>query len=91
MCYTKEIFYQLDDPLQFKLSTVKEIKDFFIAKTNGQQKILLGASSGVSLHLFTTIICATVEITNANISLVFLISNGVVKKFLKRERKKKQT
>ena len=45
--------------------------------------VLPGASSSVSLCLFTTVIGTLVEITSASISLVFLISDGIVKIILK--------
>ena len=45
--------------------------------------VLPGTSSGVSLCSFTSATSTPVRITSANISLVFLISNGIVKIFLK--------
>ena len=42
---------------------------------------LPGTSSGVFLCSFTTIIDASVGIASASISVVFLVSNGIVKIF----------
>ena len=50
---------------------------------------MLCARSGVSPCSFTTIIGTPVGIASAGISLVFLISNGIVKIFLKTMGKKK--
>ena len=50
----------------------------------GKTLLLLSvASSGVFLHLFTTITGTPVGNKAASISLVFLISNEVIKMFLK--------
>ena len=46
-------------------------------------------SSGVSLCLFTTVIATPIAIKIASVSLVFLISNEIVKMFLKAIGKKK--
>ena len=43
--------------------------------------ILSGAVSGVFIFSITTVIGKTVGIVSASISLVFLITNGVIKKF----------
>ena len=51
--------------------------------------VLSGASSGVSLCSFTSIIGTPLGIASASISLVFLISNGIVKIFLKTIERKK--
>ena len=53
--------------------------------------VLPGTSSGVFLCSFTTIIDASVGIASASISVVFLVSNGIVEMFLKSMGKKKQT
>ena len=55
--------------------------------------ILSGASSGVSLCSFTTIIDAPVgkASASASVSIVFLVSNENVKMFLKTMGRKKQT
>ena len=53
--------------------------------------VLSGATSGVSLCLFTTIIGTSFGITSASISLVFLISNGIVRMYLKTMRRQKKT
>ena len=45
--------------------------------------ILSGARSGVYLCSFTTVIGTLVGIVSANISIVSLISNGIVKMFPK--------
>ena len=45
--------------------------------------ILSGASSGVPLCSFTTVISVPAGIVSASISLVFLVSSGIVKMFLK--------
>ena len=37
MCVTPKI--QLDNPLRFRLSRVKGIEDFFIAKINDKEKV----------------------------------------------------
>ena len=50
---------------------------------------LLGASSGVSLWSFATVISAPVGITSGSISLVFLVSNGILKTFLETTGKKR--
>ena len=52
--------------------------------------VLSGATSGVSLCLFTTIIGTPVGITSASISLVFLIGNGIVRMYLKTMRRQKK-
>ena len=98
---TKEIYLQLDNPLQFRLCRIKEIEDSFIAKINDREKtsktlykyitsldyagkallVLSGASSGVSLLLFTTIIGTPVRVPSASISVVFLVTNGMSKCF----------
>ena len=39
MNYTKEIFLQLDNLLQFRLTRLKEIEHFFIAEVNGREKM----------------------------------------------------
>ena len=36
---TKEIYLQLDNPLQFRLCRIKEIEDSFIAKISGREKM----------------------------------------------------
>ena len=54
--------------------------------------VSLGASSGVSLYSFSTVIGTKVWIASASICLVLLInneSNEIVKMFLKTMRKKK--
>ena len=51
--------------------------------------VSLAASSGVYLCSFTTVIGIPVGITRASISLVFLISNGIVRMFLKTMVRKK--
>ena len=64
----------------------------YIAALNYADKILIvlsDASSGVSLNLFTTLIGTLFGIASASISLVFFISNGIVKTFLKTMEKKK--
>ena len=45
--------------------------------------LLSGAGSGVSLFSCTTAIGTLVGVASASVSLVFLISNGIVKMFLK--------
>ena len=35
---TKQIYPRLDDVLQFRLSRIKEIEDFFIAEIDGREK-----------------------------------------------------
>ena len=39
MNYTKEIFLQLDNLLQFRLTRLKEIERFFIPEVNGREKM----------------------------------------------------
>ena len=51
--------------------------------------VLSGGSSGISLCLFNTVIVTPVGITHAGISLVFLITNGIVKVLLKTMGRKK--
>ena len=51
---------------------------------------LLTASDVASISLFTTTIDVSLGIPTANISQVFYLGNGFVRKFLKRKRKKKQ-
>ena len=34
VCDTKDIFLQLDNPLRFRLSRIKEIEDFCITEVN---------------------------------------------------------
>ena len=50
---------------------------------------LLGASSGVSLCSFTTIINTHIGIVITSISIVFFVSNAIVKMFLKTTGRKK--
>ena len=45
--------------------------------------VLSDASLGFSLASFATVIGASVGRANARVSLVFLLSNGILKKFLK--------
>ena len=52
--------------------------------------MLTGVSSSVSPYLLTTVIGAPVGITSSGISLVFLISNEIIKMFLKAMEKKKK-
>ena len=52
--------------------------------------MLTGVSSSVSPYLLTTVIGAPVGITSSGISLVFLISNEIIKMFLKAIEKKKK-
>ena len=52
--------------------------------------VLSAASGGVSIALFVAVICAPVDITSANLSLVFSIGNGIVKKTFKKIIKKKK-
>ena len=51
--------------------------------------VLSGTSSGVFLCSFSTVIGMPVRIASASISLMFLISNAIVKMFLKTMGKKK--
>ena len=51
--------------------------------------VLSGESSDVSFSSFATVIGTAAGIASASISLVFLISNGIVKMFLKKTRTKK--
>ena len=51
--------------------------------------VLSDASSGVSLCSFSTVIGTPVEIARDSICVVFLISNGVIKMFLKTMGRKK--
>ena len=53
--------------------------------------MLTGVSSSVSPYLLTTVIGAPVGITSSGISLVFLISNEIIKMFLKAMEKKKKS
>ena len=36
---TKQIYLQLDNPLQFRLSKIKEIEDSFIAENSDREKM----------------------------------------------------
>ena len=66
----------------------------YITTLNSASKTLLvlsSASSGYSLCSFTTVIGTIVGIVSTSSSLVFLISNGVVKMFLKTMGDKKKT
>lgn len=97
MCVTpKRLFFQSDKLLQFRLSRIKE--HFFISEISDREKmsktlsrniialdyadknflVLSDESSGISLCSFTTAIGPP-----SSISQVFLISNGIVKMFLK--------
>lgn len=51
--------------------------------------LLLDVSSGVSLYLLTTIIDVPIRMASSSFSLVFLISNGILKTFLKTFGRKK--
>ena len=93
---TKGIFLPLDKLLQFRLSRIKE--HFFISEISDREKmsktlsrniialdyadknflVLSDESSGISLCSFTAAIGPP-----SSISQVFLISNGIVKMFLK--------
>ena len=72
-------------------SLIKVLNKYFIAPsyTDNNLLVLSGASSGVSHCLLTIDIGTTVGIGSTSISLVFLISHGVVKMFLKTMGKKK--
>ena len=95
-------FLQLDIPLQFRLSKIKEKK--IINESSKKRKdekvtqsiyhsaprkhmptglVLSGISNSISLCSFTTVFGTTVEIASASRSLVFFISNELVKMILK--------
>ena len=75
MCDAKEHFPQLD-------SILNAVKILLV---------LSGVSRGVSLCSYTNFIDTTVGIPIACMSLVFLISNGIVKSFLSTMGRKKKT
>ena len=52
--------------------------------------VLSVTSGGVSIASFTTNIASPVGITSASLNIVFLISNGIVKKILKQWAKRKR-
>ena len=52
--------------------------------------VLSATSSGVSIISFTSIIGAPVGIANANLTLIFSLTTGIVKKLLNITRKKKE-
>ena len=51
--------------------------------------VLSGASSDVSLFSFMIVTGRSGEIATASISLVFLVTNGIIKFFLKTMKRKK--
>lgn len=52
--------------------------------------VLAGASGGVSLCSFTTVIATLIAKASSNTSQVFLISNGIIKMILKTMGRKKR-
>ena len=52
--------------------------------------VLSGTGSGVSLFSFTAVIGMSVGIASTSISLVFFVTNGIVKMFLKAMGRKKK-
>ena len=52
--------------------------------------VLSGTGSGVSLFSFTAVIGMSFGIASTSISLVFFVTNGIVKMFLKAMGKKKK-
>ena len=67
-----------------KIEKMSKTLDKYITALDHPDKALLvlsGTISDVSLCSFTTVIGTFVEIVSASISLVFLISNGIVKMF----------
>ena len=38
LCYTKQIYLYLDGALQFRLSSIRKIEDFFIVRENDRLK-----------------------------------------------------
>ena len=90
----KEVDNFLIAEINSRKRLIKVLNKYFIAPsyTDNNLLVLSGASSGVSHCLLTTDIGTTVGIGSASISLVFLISHGVVKMLLKTMgKKKKQT
>lgn len=97
ICGTKQIHLQLDHSLQLRLNRIDHIKIFFIADINKREKMIevlnkyitapdcadnTDASSSVSLWSFASVICATVGIASASISLVFLVKDGIFRRLL---------
>ena len=96
-------FFQLDNFLWFRLIKIKKIDDFLIVEINYKEEmvitmldyaektflVLWGASSGVSLCSFTTVMVRLWEKASYSISLVFRISNVIVKMFSRAIGKKK--
>ena len=87
----KEVDNFLIAEINSRKRLIKVLNKYFIAPsyTDNNLLVLSGASSGVSHCLLTTDIGTTVGIGSASISLVFLISDGVVKMFLTTMGKKK--
>ena len=97
---TKKLFLQLDDPLQFRLSRIKEIEDFLIAETNDREKMnktLNKCITVIDKTLFVFLLQAMKFfffhlllslLSTASINLVFFISIMIAKMFLKTIRRK---
>lgn len=54
------------------------------------KRVLWCASEGISICLFATAIGAPIDIASPTINLVFLVSDGICKAFLKTVRKKRK-
>ena len=100
---TKQLYPQLDNALQFRLSKINEVEDFFIAEIEQRKKmsdvlnkyitaldytdkillVLSSASFDCFICPIAAITGAPVGIVNASISLVLLVSNLILKTFLK--------
>ena len=95
-CMYPNLSANISNDQQFRLNKINEIKDYFIAEIKEREPMSKNLSKYIASFehldkaLIATVIGAPVGIMSASCSLVFSITTGFVKKFLKTIRTKKK-